>query len=85
MVKIHGNRKRKLGLSRRARHYSYFHPGITKNRPKTFSTKEAADSWALSNGLKSGQYNLSKAKKGKRFQIVILGKNKASTSKASKA
>ena len=72
MVKIHGNRKRKLGLSRRVRHYSYFHPAEKQNRPKTFSTEEAANSWALSKGLKAGDYSLSIAKKGKRFQVVHI-------------
>ena len=85
MVKIHGNRKRKLGLSRRAKHYSYFHPIERKNRPKTFSTQETADSWAASNGIKPGQYNLIKVKKGKRFQVISHGKDKSSTSKKSQA
>ena len=74
MVKIHGNRKRRLGLSRRVSHYSYFHPTLKKNRPKTFSTEETANSWALSKGLKAGEYSLSKAKKGKRFQVAYIKK-----------
>ena len=73
MSKVHTRVKRREGLTRRAKHYSYFHPSAKKNRPKTFKTEGAAKAWALSNGLKEGQYSLKKAKRRKKFQVVMDG------------
>ena len=71
MNKIHTRLKRRAGLTRRAKHYSYFHPSAGKRRPKTFKTEDAAKAWALSMELKEGQYCLEKAKKGKKFKVVM--------------
>ncbi|MEK6949574.1 MAG: hypothetical protein AABX34_05090 [Nanoarchaeota archaeon] len=76
MSKVHTRVKRREGLTRRAKHYSYFHPAANKSRPKTFKTEATAKAWALSNGLKEGQYNLEKAKKGKKFKVVMNGQDK---------
>ena len=73
MSKVHTRVKRRSGLTRRAKHYSYFHPKAGKRRPKTFKTEGAAKAWALSNGLKDGQYHLEKAKKGRKFKVVMSG------------
>jgi len=74
MSKVHTRVKRRSGLARRTRHYKYFHPQIGKTRPKTFKTEAAANAWALSRGLKGGQYHLEKAKKGKKFKVAADGK-----------
>lgn len=72
MKKIHTRAKRKWGLSTHLSQYRFFHPGPDKkNRPKTFKTEEAANAWALKNGLRTEQYNLKKVKRGKKFQIVV--------------
>ena len=71
MTKIHTRVKRRFGLSTRFSHYSFFHPHIKKNRPRTFKTEEAANTWALSHSLKEEQYYLKGVKKGKKFQIGV--------------
>ncbi len=75
MSKIHTRVKRRSGLTRRAKHYGYFHPTAKKNRPKTFKTEAAAKAWVLSNGLEDGQYHLEKAKKGKKLKVIVNGEN----------
>ena len=76
MSKIHTRVKRRFGLARRTGHYSFFHPASKKRRPKTFKTEAAAKAWAQSKGLKEGQYSLEKAKKGKKFKVVMNGQDK---------
>jgi len=71
MAKIHTRIKRRYGLSTSHGHHSYFHGIGKKNRPKTFNTEESANAWALKQGLKPEQYNLSKAKRNKKFQVVM--------------
>lgn len=85
MSKIHTRVKRRSGLARRTRHYKYFHPQIGKNRPRTFKTESTAKEWALSNGLKEGQYHLEKAKKGKKLKVVVGGKDKDSSNQKNSA
>lgn len=78
MRKVHTRTKRKFGLSTHLRHYKLFHPGVKKpNRPKTFKTEEAANAWALSQGLKPEHYSLKEVKKNKKFRVVTCdGKDK---------
>lgn len=71
MKKIHTRVKRKFNLSRRLKHYAFFHPIQTKHRPKTFKTEQAANAWAEKKGLKKGQYTLKSVKKNKRLQVVM--------------
>lgn len=86
MKKIHTKVKRKYHLSTSVNQYRFFHPGLKKNRPKTFKTEEAANAWALSRGMKPGQYYLKKVKRNKKFQVVVYnGKNKNSANKKSNA
>ncbi len=71
MARIHTRVKRRFGLSTHLSHYKFFHTGTKrKNRPKTFKIEEAANEWALKQGLKPEQYFLKKVKKNKKFQIV---------------
>ena len=70
MAKIHTRIKRRYGLSTSHGHHSYFHGIGKKNRPKTFKTEEAANAWALKQGLKPGQYHIKKVKHNKKFQVV---------------
>jgi len=70
MAKIHTRIKRRYGLSTTQRHYPYFHGIEKKHRPKTFNTEEAANAWALKQGLKPGQYHIKKVKHNKKFQVV---------------
>jgi hypothetical protein len=71
MAKIHTPIKRKYGLATHLGQYRFFHPGVKKNRPRTFKTEEAANKWALEHNLSLEQYYLKKAKRNKKFQIVI--------------
>lgn len=82
MAKIHARIKRRFGLSTSLSHHRFFHPGIKKNKPKTFKTEEAANSWALNRGLKEGQYYLKRVKRGKKLQVVACnGKDKNTANK----
>jgi len=82
MGKIHTRVKRKLGLSTHLRHYLHFHPGIKRNRPKTFTTEESAHTWAAKQNLKPEQYFLKPAKYNKKFMVVVKnGKDKNSADK----
>ncbi len=71
MAKIHTRIKRRYGLSTTQRHYPYFHRIRKKHRPKTFKTEEAANAWALKQGLKPNQYYLKNVKRSKKFQIIV--------------
>lgn len=85
MAKIHTRAKRKYGLSTKHGHYRYFHRIKKKNRPKTFKAEEYAHAWASKHNLKPEQYYLKKAKKNKKFQIVMYdGKNKNTANKKDK-
>ena len=78
MKKVHTRAKRRYRLSTHINRYDFFHPTVKESRPKTFKTEEAAHSWASGNGLKKEQYSLKKAKRNKKFQIVMhsdKGKN----------
>lgn len=70
MKKIHTRTKRKCHLSTHINQYRFFHTKLKKNRPKTFKTEDAANAWALSRGIKLGQYYLKKVKRNKKFQVV---------------
>ena len=88
MKKIHTKIKRRLGLSTHKNwYYPYFHPNLVKRRrAKTFNTEEAANAWALKNGLKPEQYSLKNVKKNKKFEIVREdGKNKNNFNKKNSA
>ena len=71
MARMHTRIKRRYGLSTSHGHYSYFHGIRKKNRPKTFKTEEAANVWALKQGLKPEQYSLKNVKHNKKFQVVV--------------
>ena len=82
MAKIHTRIKRRLGLSTHLRHYLHLHPGIKRNRPKTFTTEEGAHTWAAKQNLKPEQYSLKPAKYNKKFMVVVKnGKDKNSADK----
>ena len=82
MAKIHTRIKRRLGLSTHLRHYLHLHPGIKRNRPKTFTTEESAHTWAAKQNLKPEQYSLKPAKYNKKFMVVVKnGKDKNSADK----
>jgi len=84
MAKIHTRIKRRLGLSTHLRHYLHLHPGIKRNRPKTFTTEEGAHTWAAKQNLKPEQYSLKPAKYNKKFMVVVKnGKDKNSADKKS--
>lgn len=70
MKKIHTRTKRKFGLTTSENQKDFFKPKPKVHGPRTFSTEQAAHSWASENGLKKDQYVLEPAKKNKRFKIV---------------
>lgn len=70
MNKIHTRTKRRYRMATRINPYDAFHPKKKVNGPKTFSTEAAAHAWALQHKLKTEEYALEKAKKGKRFKVV---------------
>ncbi|MDD5086681.1 MAG: hypothetical protein PHV16_02920 [Candidatus Nanoarchaeia archaeon] len=74
MVKTHTRAKRKKGLSPHFRHDRTLDTVKKKSRPKTFSTEDAAKAWAEKNKVKASDYNIEKAKKDKRFKVVLKEK-----------
>ena len=70
MAKIHSRIKRRYGLSTGHGHYRYFHRMGKNRRTKTFNTEESAHAWASKQGLKQEQYDLKKAKRGKKLQVI---------------
>ncbi len=74
MAKTHTREKRKKGLNSHFRHHRTLDTVKKKSRPKTFSTEDAAKAWAEKNKLKAADYTLEKAKKDKRFKVVLKEK-----------
>lgn len=74
MAKTHTREKRKKGLSPHFRHHKTLDTVEKKNRPKTFSTEDAAKDWAQEKKLKASDYTIEKAKKDKRFKVVLKNK-----------
>ncbi|MCK5282582.1 MAG: hypothetical protein KAK00_04185 [Nanoarchaeota archaeon] len=71
MPRIHTRIKRKLGItsSRKGR----FRNVEGKNSAKTFSTEDKAKEYALKTSkLAEGSFNITKAKKNKRFKIIKI-------------
>jgi len=74
MAKTHTREKRKKGLSPHFRHHRTLDTVEKKNRLKTFSTEDAAKAWAEKNKIKASDYTIEKAKKDKKFKVVLKNK-----------
>ncbi|HLC95993.1 MAG TPA: hypothetical protein VJH97_01605 [Candidatus Nanoarchaeia archaeon] len=70
-MKIHTRRKRQLGIPSHTNAYRQLHKP-KRERPKKFTTQEAAKRWAVSHDIKS--YELVPSVKGK-WKVVGHGKN----------
>lgn len=70
MVKVHTRTKRKFKLTTSHSHKATFGGKPKPNRPKTFTTEEAAGVYAKDNGIT--KFELVKVKKNKRFGIRKL-------------
>jgi hypothetical protein len=70
--KIHTRQKRKFNLTSSFGHKNFFSGKVKPHRPKTFKTKEAANEYAKTKGLKETGYILVPAKKGKKIKIELV-------------